>query len=87
MADIETIHGYHAHIYCRDDRERAKAAALRKILNANLKLHTILTERQILHSIDSTAPCPSALPLLLLELLIFNKFSFFLTATGNIQSI
>ena len=38
MADIETIHGYHAHIYCRDDRERAKAAALRKILNANLDI-------------------------------------------------
>ena len=35
MVEINTIHGYHAHIYFRDDGERAKAAALREFLSAN----------------------------------------------------
>ena len=35
MVNIDTIYGYHAHIYYRDEGERAKAAELRKILSAN----------------------------------------------------
>ena len=35
MVEINTIHGYHAHIYYRDDGERAKAATLREFLSAN----------------------------------------------------
>ena len=35
MADIDIIHGYHAHIYFHDEGERAKAAKLREILSVN----------------------------------------------------
>tara|TARA_B100000459_G_C8402722_1_gene125415 strand:+ start:163 stop:507 length:345 start_codon:yes stop_codon:yes gene_type:complete len=35
MNAIESIYGYHAHVYYRNVRERAKAAALREILSAN----------------------------------------------------
>jgi len=35
MTETDAIHGYHAHIYYRDDTERGQAAVLRGVLEAN----------------------------------------------------